>query len=499
MQHICSGAEATDYGTKRVESRAHLSSGRARAAVTGVGWSFLNTATATAAMALVFLVTSRFLEPSDFGLVALAASIVGALAFVTPLSFADALVQRAELLDDHLDTLFWLCVGAGGLVFALSLFLAAPLADLLGAQELAQLLPFLVLKLVFDLLAAVPSALVARAMNFRAIAFRTLVATAVGGTVCIWLVLSGFGYWALAASQVVVAGVGFLVLVPAARWRPGRLIRPGALRDLWSYGMFSSGSRLLNDVRLDQFLLGVLAGATALGHYFFARRLFDMLSGISAGAFASVSHVTLSSMQSEPEKRRRAFLAASFASTSFAFPLFAGLAAIADTAVPVIFGPQWVEAVPAVQAFALLGILAGLGIVQSALIRSHGKANWWFWYEAASQITVLPVIYYGYAFGLPTLMALLVMHRLVLWPASVWMTMVVLDLRISAYLRCFLAPALATLIMTIVVARLPSLMDVTDPSWALVAQVTLGAIVYLLLLAAFGWRQLHALKILVKS
>ncbi|MGL5012273.1 MAG: hypothetical protein ACRC6I_20590, partial [Paracoccaceae bacterium] len=48
---------------------AHLSTGRARAALRGVAWSFVNIGISTLLSALVFLVTSRILAPEDFGAV----------------------------------------------------------------------------------------------------------------------------------------------------------------------------------------------------------------------------------------------------------------------------------------------------------------------------------------------------------------------------------------------------------------------------------------------
>jgi teichuronic acid exporter len=481
-------------------THAHLRSGRGRAAAVGVGWSLANTATATFASALVFLVSSRFLEAGDFGVVALAASVVAIVGCLTPLAFGEAIVQREEVRDVHLDTVFWGCCAAAAAAYMPLLLLRDWIAALSGVPILADLLPVVGLRLVFDLLAAVPMALVTRRMDFRAVALRTAIANGLGGVLCVWMVLGGYGFWALAASQVTISAVGLLVIAPVARWRPGLKVRRKAMADLWSFGVFSTGSRLINDMRLDQLLLGLLAGPATLGLYFFARRLFEMLTSITAGAFTSVSHVLFSAMQNEGDKRREAFTFASYASTAVAFPAFAGLFTVADPGVALLFGAQWAEAVPAVRGLAIIGLLAGLGIVQSAFIRGQGKANWWFWYEAGVQASVLPVIALFHGAGLTVLMTALVVHRLLLWPVSVAMTLSLLGLGLMAYGRSLAPPALAAAVMTAVVWLMPAMLpDGTGPAVVLVLQVVVGAVSYGAVLCALSWRWLRRLLDLVRN
>lgn len=86
----------------------HLSENRSRAALRGAFWSALDTLIPTALNSLVFVVTSRFLLPQDFGLVALAFAIVSFTAGFGPTAFGEALIQQKSIRRSHLDTVFWL-------------------------------------------------------------------------------------------------------------------------------------------------------------------------------------------------------------------------------------------------------------------------------------------------------------------------------------------------------------------------------------------------------
>jgi teichuronic acid exporter len=479
--------------------RHHLRSGRARAAMSGSFWSLVNILVGTGISAAVFLLASRFLTPGDFGVVALAASIVMLISCAIPIAFGDALVQRTDLRDDHLDTVFWACAGFGTILYVV-LCLATPwIAGWVETPSLTYLLPVIGIRLILESLNVVPTALVTRSVQFRFIALRTTLANLLGGSVCIAMVLMGGGFWALAISQVLSSVVSVLVMLPSARWRPGYAVTRKAVDDLWTFGIFSAGNRLLNEMRLDQLLIGCLGGPQMLGLFFFARRLFQMVSDLTVGVFSPVSNVLLASMQSEPDKRRKAFMIASYAATAVALPTFVGLFVLAETAIPLVFGAQWAGAVAAVQGFAVIGMVAGLGIVQAALIHSEGRADWWFWYQACVQVTALPLIAVLYSHGLGVVMTALAVRSILLWPLSVRETLRILDMRPRDYFSNLLGPICASLVMAGAMALLPPAMQAGSSAvWVPLAQICVGGLAYLATITLLSWGQAQELLILLR-
>jgi teichuronic acid exporter len=205
-------------------------------------------------------------------------------------------------------------------------------------------------------------------------------------------------------------------------------------------------------------------------------------------------------MQSEPEKRRQAFMIATYAATAVALPTFAGLFIVAKTAVPLVFGPQWTDAVTAVQGFAVIGMMAGLGIVQAALIRSQGRADWWFWYQAAVQFSALPLIALLYAQGLGVVMTALALRTVVFWPLSVRETLRILDMRPMDYLNNLRGPIGASLVMVGAMVVVPWILsDGHSGLWILLAQVCVGVPAYLGAGAVLSWVQAQALWTLLRQ
>jgi teichuronic acid exporter len=96
-------------------------------------------------------------------------------------------------------------------------------------------------------------------------------------------------------------------------------------------------------------------GPATLGLYYFAHRLFLMLGDLTSGVFGPGDGRAHGQPSGRTDKRREAFQLANFASAGLAFPVFGGLIVVAPVVVPVVFGPQWTDAVYALQCLCVMG------------------------------------------------------------------------------------------------------------------------------------------------
>jgi teichuronic acid exporter len=480
----------TEGATNRLD---HRKAGRASAAIKGTLWSLVSSFAPAALGFVVFLATSRVLTPAEFGIVAFAASIATIGMAVSPAGFREALIQREGISENHLDTVFWLCMGAGGVILC-ALCLAAPyIAGHSDDTALLALIPFISTRVIFDMAGAVPNALLVRTMNFRMLAVRTTIASLVAAIVCLVLLSMGFGLWALAASQVAASFTTSIGALVAARWRPRLRFDRKALAELKAFGLFSTGNHFITTISLDQLLIGALIGPAGLGLYGFARRIFQILTDLIGGALNLVSYSLLSSMQREPEKLREAYLIGTFASSVVAFPVFAGLALVAGDFIPFAFGSHWVEAVPIVQAFCALGALTSVGILQASLIRSQGQANLWFYYILSKQVVTVLYVYLFAGWGLLPLTISLVILNGLMWLPTLQMVTRLLGISLLTYLRSFALPVAATIAMWAMGYFVQQQMPDTPSILRLITTIATGAITYSAFILLLGRPRLKPL------
>jgi teichuronic acid exporter len=456
----------------------HLKTGRSVAAIRGAYWSAVNAIVPVAMNSGVFIISSRFLTPNDFGIIALAVSIVMLVSAIAPASFGEALVQLPDIRQSHLDSVFWLCALFALLLFGGLVGLSRPIALLSGHLAILPFLPIIGLRLLFDLGAVVPNALIARTMSFHLLALKTTIATVVSCAICVVMLLAGYGIWALALSQVAVAAAGGIAAFIGAQWLPGRKFNLEALKELSRYGLFASANRFLLYMNLDQIFIACFIGTAPLGIFNFARRLYQMLNDVIAGALGSVSYSLFSSLQNEKDKIREAFLMATFGSSVICFPAFMGLGAIASTAIPLIFGPQWIEAVTPTRWFCVIGLFSCIGVIQNAFINSQGRSDWWFYFHLAQQVVTVGTIFVLRDAGLVTIVMAIAIETAIIWPVTLVMISNLLKLNIFSCLRQFLEPFCAALVMLGCVLFLEN--TTTDwPQMArLICDLVAGGIVY---------------------
>lgn len=472
---------------------SHHQSGRARRAYTGVLWSGVNALLPAASGLIVFLVVSRVVSPEEFGFVAFAVAIIGTIGAFSPAGFGDALVQRSDLGSSHLNATFWLCLLWGIVLYLLAVVSASPLSILLDDPMLAVLMPVIGLRLILDLAAVVPTALLSRKMEFRQLALRTLLSSGVSLVACLVVLWMGYGFWALVMSQLIGALVICAVSWLSISWRPQWGVDRQALRDLSRFGGFASGSRLITTINVDQLLIGAFMGSAALGLFYFARRIFQMLNDVLTGALASVSYPLLSSMQAEPEKLRETYLATTFLSSVLSFPIFIGFALVANQLVPLVFGDQWAEATPALQAFCAIGLLSCIGILQAALIRAKGRADWWMWYQVIQQVLTALVVLVLFPFGITAVVIGIAVKTWIVWPFVATAVGHMIDLSFYRYLAQFMSPLVGSLAMAAVVLTLGVFME-DGMALTLAVQIAAGALTYGLTLLIVAGQRLHSLR-----
>ncbi len=465
---------------------------RSTTAIWGVLWSAFDILIPTVVGFAVFVLTSRFLTPAEFGTVALAGSITLFGSALCPAGFGAALIQKLEISEEDLSTVFWLCLASAVVVYAIEAALAVPVARYFKVEALKVLIPVLALRVLPEMAAVVPNALISKSLSFRTFALRTLFVSLLASALAILLLLHGFGIWALVASQVMTTVVSSLVAFWAVRWRPKFLFHTESLRRLGEYGMYASGSRTMGQLvaQNEIMFVGAALGIGQVGLYNFAKRLFSTLNDVVGGALSSVAHPFLSGIQNDVTRVRSAFLSATFASSVIAFPLFIGLAVLADRLIPLVFGARWIEAVGLVRLQSALGIIACIGVLQGALITARGKAKWWFIYQLFSTLTTFALIAVLARQGTEIMLASIVIKAYATWVIPVNLTLKLLQMRVGEYLPQFISPLVACVVMALSIYAERWALHVASPWFALALDVATGAVCYLGCITLFEHRRI---------
>ena len=343
----------------------------------GFSWLTLSLLIGKACIFLAQVVLGWLLTHEDFGVFAIAASLIGFIKVFHDGGVPQVLVQRGEEDFNRLQgAAFWL----GMVVSTTAGLLLAALSPLIArAYEDSRLIPMLLVLAVSLPLGAPASLLRGRlqvSLRFRTISMISAGRFVIRSLGMIVLAMLGFGVMSFVLPLLLVAVFENAATYFATRSRPWfspRLTRewPGLVRDAY-WVVFATICRGL--ARHGGYLvLGLLLAQDLLGQYYFGFQLTIQITYLVALNLRHVLFPVMTKLADQPERQSRAVLRTTRVLMLVAAPASMIFASIVAPLELLVWGGKWADAVPVMQVFAILSPLMIVSdIVQSAL-NSRGQ------------------------------------------------------------------------------------------------------------------------------
>jgi PST family polysaccharide transporter len=377
------------------------------------------------------MLLARLLSVEDFGLQGMAVVLTGFLGVFKDAGLSAATVQRLEVTEEQISTLFWINVVVGVALASFTAVLAPALVAFYHEPRLFWIAVVLGGAFVFGGLAAQHQALILREMRFLTIAKIELLSLAISSAAAVIMALLGFGYWALVSMPVVSSAASVAGVWLSNPWIPGLPRRRSGALQMLQFGWINTCDNLLVFLawNSDNILLGRFWGADALGLYGRAYNLATLPVNQLTGATSGVFFSGLSRIQNDADRFARSFLRGYSLLLSLTIPITICCALFAEETVHVLLGAKWTEAGPILRLLTPTSLVFALANPLSWLVLSAGRVG-----RALSiSITTTPVVIVGIVSGLsygPKGVALGVSlaMMLIIIPITAWSK---LDTRIS--------------------------------------------------------------------
>lgn len=369
---------------------------------------------------LNLVVLARLLAPAEFGVYAMAMTVVGFASLFRDLGLSTAAVQADTLSSQVRSNLWWINTLIGGFLAVVTAAVAPLAARFYGQPDVAVMLWLMAPTLLLAGATAQYTATLMRSMRFGVIAAAETTGAILGLILAVTLAASGAGIWALAVPQV---AAGVLVLAVAARaagWAPGLPHRGHGTRRLFRFGASVFAAQTLTYVHknADAVLLGRLHGADVTGLYNRATQMTRMPISMLAGPFSQVALASMAPHQNDAAELLRL---ARKGQVLLALPILttAGfLIAAADPIVTLALGPGWDAAVPFVRIIAASEALALMASVGGWIITAKGLPRLLIRLSMISTVVKLTAVGVGTIWGPHGIVAGVLLSQLILWPTS---------------------------------------------------------------------------------
>jgi PST family polysaccharide transporter len=430
---------------------------------------------------LTSIALARLLVPDDFGLLGMALVFTGFAQLFLDFGIGMAIIQARELKPKALSSCFWTNLAITSTT-VLVLILASPLiAAFYNRPDLMHVVTALALSLLVSGSGVVSSALLSRNMQFDKLAKAQVIGTVVGATAAVYCAWIGLGVWSLVVQQLAGFSAVTALVMLYARWLPRLEYSWCAIRKMVSFGARVFGSGVLNFAQRnsDSMLIGKFLGSGPLGYYSLAYQLMLYPLGQVSSVIVRVLFPTLSRLQGDMERFRSAYLKAVSAIALVTFPMMAGLFAVSDDFVLVVFGEKWMPMLPVLKILCWLGMVQSIATTVGIIYLSLGRVQLLLRVSLIITPIFIAAFVAGLSWGIEGVATAYSLTSIGFTYISLGIGFRLAGIRFSEFHSAMRGPMIAALVMLGLVMTLSHLLVAMPPIGRLVLCVLVGALVYL--------------------
>lgn len=383
------------------------------------------------------VILGRLLAPSDYGLVASVAAIIGVGEVLRNFGLSSAAVQARELSRNQKDNLFWINSIIGLTLTGIVFLCSGLIAGLYGDERIGPLTQVLAFTFLLHGLATQFRADLNRNFRFAALA-GTEISSQVGGLIVgIAMAASGFGYWSLAGQQISQGLLMFVLVIPATKWLPGWFHRRTPMMHLIKFGSNLAGTQLLAYAsrNTDSVVIGATLGPGPLGLYNRAFQLLLLPLNQINGPSTRVALPVLSRLQDDREKYARFILLGQTIMLHLVALILAFACAQATPIIAIALGDQWLESASIFQILSIAGFFDAAAYATYWVFLSKGITQQYLYYSLLTRPLLIGLVLVGSLWGVHGVAAGYSLGVALIWPIGFWWISRVTD---APALRMFL-------------------------------------------------------------
>jgi O-antigen/teichoic acid export membrane protein len=449
------------------------------------------------------VVLARILSPEDFGLVAIVMSIVALGELFRDFGLSMASARSVAISHAQMSNLFWINTLFGLLLSAGGYLLASPVATLFSEPKLYDIVVALSLTFILSGFSTQFRARINQKLMFKRLAIvdtTPVIAGLIGALA--YAGIFGANYWVLVAQQVVTSLVAAIMASVLAGWWPGWPSRRASIREVVGFGLGVFGSQSIAYVtkNIDNLSLGYVWGPSVLGIYGRAYQLLMLPLSQLAAPLTRVAVPILTRINGDRERFQRFLLQGQLVggvglgiiygvACGFAFPL-----------VEIVFGRNWIQMAPILQALAVGGVFRGLNQITFWIFLAKNRTGAQFRFYLLSQPLIIVTMLAGLPWGA---LGVAIGHSLgyfLNWMISLWWCGRVTDTDMGPLIKNGLKSILLCVVPVIGIGTLAS--SLVEPVWLALAIGFLGVAIYgvlAYLLFPFIRDVVHSIRLVAKK
>ena len=416
-------------------------------AISGVKWTTVSTITLTVVNLLKISVLARFLDKSDFGLMALVTFVLGFMNLFMDMGLTSAILHRQEISKKEYASLYWINIFFSILLVGLIILLSPLIADFYDEPELKILIPLMSISIMLSALGRQFRTVEQKELHFKYLGVVDIISAICGLVTGVVLAVLDFGVYALVFGSLVIYAVSNIIFFVKGLYRSGMLFHFNYIeaKPFLGIGIYQVGGQIINYFTrdFDVLIIGKIMGTEVLGGYSLAKQLVRRPLQILSPIITKVGVSIFPKYQNDHNALRRYFTKLINFYASISSLVWGSIAILAPYLVIVFYGREYLSIVPYVQLFSILIYLRNMGGVVGILVITTGRTDYEFYWNILISLITPLAIFIGAQFSVQMIIILMAFSQLfLLIPGWYFFYKRLINLDFLPYIKSNILPAI---------------------------------------------------------
>jgi O-antigen/teichoic acid export membrane protein len=397
----------------------------------------------------ITIIVARLLSPEDYGFMEMATILTGYVGLFSELGLGAAIIQREEIKDEELSSLFWFMIFWGFVLALICIMLAYPTVSIFHEKRILRVAQSVSLLYIIGAFLIVPLNILHRELRFKTVGFIDSISVVVSCIAMVIIAKRGGGVWTLIGGHIIRQFVGVILIYSVISWKPKLHFAFSEIKSYAKFGLTVAGSNSLNYIytKSDRFFGGMALGSNSLGYYSLALQLASIPTDKAISLINSVSFPVFSRYQKKYGDFNQFYLKLVRLIAFISLPVYLGGIFAADQLIPFVLGPKWLPLIFPFKVLCIAQVITSITTPNALANNAQGRPLWNL-NMGIINVLLLPFSFYvASKYGLNALAIPWITAYPMLRLGFTWITLRKLDIALFDYLKNMKHPVFATISM----------------------------------------------------
>ena len=348
--------------------------------VSGFKWLLVNNILQKVISVGTFAILARILEPSTFGLFAMAFIAIDGISLFKTFGLDGGIIQKKNIPEKANHTAFFIILGLSILLAFICFGLAPFVGTFFNNHELGSIIRALGVVFVMSGFGRVPSAVLTKQLRFKLISIIALIGSIVNCFFAVIFALLWPNVWSLVGAYVIRHSVMAFLSWYFSGYRLKWEFDLKLAKELFGFGKFLLGLSFISYVasNASNVIIGKILGAAAVGYFTLAYNIGNFINNQFTYTISRVMFPAYSAVQDDRKIVGQAYLKVVKFIMMLSLPYSIALICLSKEFVLTIYGERWLSIVPLIRLLGFVQMVAPIFFTGSPVYQGCGRPDYDF-------------------------------------------------------------------------------------------------------------------------